>query len=219
MAEYGWLDYILNPTPLSQKQKAIISAAVGLFSEKGYAATSTKEIAVRAGAAEGTIFKQFPTKKDLMLWLTARIINNALFPLVSVRITELLKKPFGSAEEFLAALFTNLMESMREGIPLFKIVIQEMPFEPKIRAMLVTQIKKLPLKDVAEKLRALDRGTEQIKFSEGDIIRILITCIAGFFVLRNIVAPELFADVRPKKDLAAFIKFISRGITGSVESI
>lgn len=37
------------------KQKLIIIAAIDVFAEKGYAATSTKEIAARAGVAEGNI--------------------------------------------------------------------------------------------------------------------------------------------------------------------
>ncbi len=41
----------------------ILEAAVDMFGEKGYASTSTSEIAKRAGVAEGTIFRYYKTKK------------------------------------------------------------------------------------------------------------------------------------------------------------
>ena len=47
----------------------ISSAACELFCEKGYSATSTSEIAKRAEVSEGTIFKYFATKKDLLLYI------------------------------------------------------------------------------------------------------------------------------------------------------
>jgi AcrR family transcriptional regulator len=43
----------------------LLAAAAELFSQKGYAATSTKEIAQRCGIAESLLFFHFPTKEDL----------------------------------------------------------------------------------------------------------------------------------------------------------
>jgi len=215
MGDYSWLKHILveEKEPMTDKQKAVIKAAVELFSEKGYAATSTREIALRAGVAEGTIFKQYPTKKDLMLWITERIIHTALFPLVSSGISELLAKPYKSREEFLAAFLQNRMGLMQEGVPLFKIIFQEMPFEPEIRAMLAKQLKKLPLAAIVEKLKwEGSTGSESGSFTEAELIQILLTCISGFFILRNIMIPELFPKSRLKEDAAAFVRFMARGM-------
>src|SRR3982074_1256888 len=43
----------------------ILDAAEVVFSEKG-ASASTEEVASRAGVAIGTVFRHFPTKKDLL---------------------------------------------------------------------------------------------------------------------------------------------------------
>jgi len=230
MKDYVWLKHILekeneasmdidcrgsSPAPVTEKQKAIIRAAVELFSEKGYAATSTREIARRAGVAEGTIFKQYPTKKDLMLWITGRIIHSALFPFISNGVSELLEKSYASREEFLAAFIQNRMGLMQEGVPLFKIIFQEMPFQPEIRAMLIKEMKKLPLAAIAEKLR-MGEGScpRENNFSEEELIPILLTCVSGFFILRNIIVPELFPKSRLKKDAAALVRFMARGLAG-----
>ncbi|MEO3814294.1 TetR/AcrR family transcriptional regulator [Sphaerisporangium sp. B11E5] len=43
----------------------ILAVAAAVFAEKG-ASASTEEVAARAGVAIGTVFRHFPTKKDLL---------------------------------------------------------------------------------------------------------------------------------------------------------
>ena len=54
------------------KRDAICEAALELFAEKGIEATTTREIAERAGAAEGTLYRHFDGKADLARWLYRR---------------------------------------------------------------------------------------------------------------------------------------------------
>ena len=208
--DYSWLNQILEQEApeMTDKQKAVIKAAVELFSEKGYAATSTREIAQKAGVAEGTIFKHYPTKKDLMLWITNRIISTALFPLLSSGLSGLLSKSYRTREEFLSAFFQNRMEQFQKGLPLFKIVIQEVPFQPEIRAMLMEQIQKMPFAGIAEKMRI----GEDTHFSKTDVIQILVTCIMGFFFLHDVLLPELFPENRKQKDVATLVRFMNKGL-------
>src|SRR6266853_1948302 len=57
---------IKHPRNRSGKQKALISAATSLFARRGYEATTTREIAARAGCAEGLIHKYFGGKSGLL---------------------------------------------------------------------------------------------------------------------------------------------------------
>jgi AcrR family transcriptional regulator len=50
----------------SAKQKALVSAATTLFARRGYEATTTREIAARAGCAEGLIHRYFGGKSGLL---------------------------------------------------------------------------------------------------------------------------------------------------------
>lgn len=49
------------------KHERIFAAALALFDERGYAATTTGDIAERAGIAAGTLFRYAATKAELLL--------------------------------------------------------------------------------------------------------------------------------------------------------
>lgn len=49
----------------TERRNAIVEAALPLFARKGFAATTTKEIASAAGVSEALIFKHFPSKAAL----------------------------------------------------------------------------------------------------------------------------------------------------------
>lgn len=50
-----------------ETQQKIIHATMELIMERGYSCTTTKDIAVRAGINECTIFRKFKGKKDIVL--------------------------------------------------------------------------------------------------------------------------------------------------------
>lgn len=51
---------------MTEKQKQILKAALELFANEGYQATSTSKIACQAGVSEGLIFKHFQNKEGLL---------------------------------------------------------------------------------------------------------------------------------------------------------
>ena len=59
-------------SPTSEKELAIVRAATALLGERGVDGATTAEIAKRAGVTERTLFRYFPSKKDL--------VRRVLFP-------------------------------------------------------------------------------------------------------------------------------------------
>ena len=47
------------------RRKAIVTAAVPLFARKGFAGTTTRELADAAGISEALLFRHFPSKQSL----------------------------------------------------------------------------------------------------------------------------------------------------------
>src|SRR5437762_5666458 len=48
-----------------QRREAIVTAALPLFARKGFANTTTRELAEAAGVSEALIYKHFPSKETL----------------------------------------------------------------------------------------------------------------------------------------------------------
>ena len=58
---------------MAVKKERILATATRLFSERGFARTSTALLAQEAGVAEGTIFRHFKNKDDIFLELIHRL--------------------------------------------------------------------------------------------------------------------------------------------------
>lgn len=57
---------------LKERHDRILDVARGLFEAQGYQGTTTAQIAREAGVPEGTLFEDFPTKRDLVFSLLER---------------------------------------------------------------------------------------------------------------------------------------------------
>lgn len=68
-------DIDLSEFNLPEKEEKILKASIEIFSIKGFNATTTKEIAKSAGIAEGTIYRYFKTKKDILRKILIHTIN------------------------------------------------------------------------------------------------------------------------------------------------
>jgi len=60
------------------KQLKILEAAEALFREKGFEATTTREVSERAGIAAGTLFLYVKDKVELLLWVYAQKIRGTI---------------------------------------------------------------------------------------------------------------------------------------------
>ncbi len=61
-----------------EKERRILDAAQELFREKGFEATTTKEVAERADIATGTLFLYAKDKNDLLLWVYSQKIAGTI---------------------------------------------------------------------------------------------------------------------------------------------
>jgi AcrR family transcriptional regulator len=58
-------------------RQRILDAAAELFRTRGFDATTTRDIALAAGIATGTLFNYFPTKEAIVGWLAAHALAKA----------------------------------------------------------------------------------------------------------------------------------------------
>src|SRR3954463_1986113 len=97
-------------TKIATRQQ-IVSAADELFREKGFAETTTRDIAQAVGIASGTLFNYFATKEALLARLAADAVGEACAEASAAGT------PAESLEE---ALFALIAAALRKLKPLRK---------------------------------------------------------------------------------------------------
>ncbi|ALS26309.1 TetR family transcriptional regulator [Paenibacillus sp. 32O-W] len=210
-----WMEELLHGDSgarMTEKQARIFKAAIDVFAEKGYAASSTSEIAQRAGVAEGTIFRHYKTKKDLLLSIVTPAMVKLLAPFVVREIREVLDSDYESFDQFLRAMIDNRIAFLNQNRSLFKIIVQEIPFHPDLQE----QLEHLIFSQVKGKLDAIvskfKAEGKLIDLPSLTIIRLTAFSILGYVVLRDIVGRRDESKWDDELEREATINFIMKGL-------
>ncbi len=129
----SYQEEIANQDIPSGKKKVLL-AGLKLFSKKGFHATTTAEIAHEAGVSEGTIYKYFKSKDDL------------LAKLLSPMLTEIKDNFFVQLDDYhdLTKLISFLVEDRIQflliNFDFLKLFIQELLTDNKIIDLFKTEV-------------------------------------------------------------------------------
>ncbi|WP_376741330.1 TetR/AcrR family transcriptional regulator [Listeria booriae] len=176
---------------MSEKQKKIVAAAIELFAERGFAATSTSEIAKRAGVAEGTIFRHYKTKKDLLTSITMPIMIESVAPFLARNfVAEVFEQEYPDFRTFLTALVRNRFEFARENSSVVKIYMQELLYHDEMRDQF-SKIFMVHVKGQFDRIINFYKERGEINdMPNSTIMRALITNIIGFLITRFMIMPQ-----------------------------
>ncbi|WP_232057775.1 TetR/AcrR family transcriptional regulator [Listeria sp. PSOL-1] len=196
---------------MSEKQKKIIQAAIELFSEKGFAGTSTSEIARRASVAEGTIFRHYKTKKDLLMAITMPTLIDGVIPFLAQDFSEqVLTQKYPDFESFVRGIIMNRFAFSKENGKAIKIYFLELFYHDELRE----QFSNIFMTHVKGKFDQLidyykERG-EIAAMPNSTIMRALITNIVGFLLTRFVVMPD--SDWQDEEEIDFTVAYILHGI-------
>jgi len=117
-------------TKRERTRQAILDAAYSLIIEQGYAATSMRQIAERAGLALGGIYNHFPSKSDVFRTIILErhpflqivpLLNSAEGNTIEEFVrnaARLLIDELGHRPDFLNLMLTEIVEFKGEHVPL-----------------------------------------------------------------------------------------------------
>lgn len=122
-------------------EEKILESALKLFSEKGYASTATSQIAIEAEVSEGTIFKYFPKKLDLLRSVIIRFLEKysaqiVLSPLEKIFEAHRNEEP----KTLLKAIILERMSLFDKMGPFLRVMLTEMQYYPELRELFVGQV-------------------------------------------------------------------------------
>lgn len=211
-----WIEELLlaydTDEKMTEKQRKIVTAAVEVFAEKGFSGSSTSEIAQKAGVAEGTIFRHYKTKKELLLSIVSPLMVKLIAPFFLKDFTKVLDASYPRYEDFLRSVIRNRMAFVQSHMPLVKIMLQEIPFQPELRE----QLKGIVAKEVVVRMqRVVERyqsdGLITTTIPPLSVVRVTATTVIGFLIARYLLAPEYKWD--DEAELEITVQFIMRGLS------
>ncbi|MBE7129115.1 TetR/AcrR family transcriptional regulator [Bacillus mycoides] len=210
-----WLEELVaatNTDKRNERQMRILEAAVDMFGEKGYASTSTSEIAKRAGVAEGTIFRYYKTKKDLLFAVVMPTLTKFAAPFfVQAFVKEIFKTEYESYEVLLRVIIQNRFEFAKKHFPMIKILIQEVPFQPELKSEIQQLIETELLVHFKKLIAKFQEEGEIIELPPSSVLRLTLSAVLGLLLTRFLLLPEEKWD--DEVEIENTIQFILYGLT------
>ena len=198
---------------LTERQKKILAAAIESFAEKGFSATSTKEIAQKAGVAEGTIFRHYKTKKHLLMSIVTPMMIKLMAPIIIKDINKVLNHHHETFEDFVRAMIDNRKKFLENNIKIIKIFIQEIPFHPELKEQYMEHVGSKVFTRLRQIVEHYQEKGQIIKLPTDTVIRLTGSTIIGYFVTRYGILPN--ADWDEEAEIDATVQFLMKGLAPS----
>ncbi|WP_437288204.1 TetR/AcrR family transcriptional regulator [Sorangium sp. So ce406] len=196
---------------LTEAQKKIVEAAVTAFAEQGFHGTATRDIARRAGVAEATIFKYFPSKRDLLLGVLGPAIEQLVGPAMARSMDPLFNATYPSFEAFLRALLAERIAFVREHPRLVRILAQELPFDAELRVGVMSRVYAPFLAKGLALIERFQREGQIVDWPPPLVLRCVASTFAGYILHRVFVAPDAAWD--DEVEVERVIGFVMRGLS------
>lgn len=183
---------------------AVEDAAIELFLEHGYHATSMRQIAERAGLALGGIYNHFKSKDELFEGI---IIDKHPYRTI---LPAVLEAEGETAEEFLRnAVSITLRELGSEPVFMKLMFIEMLEFNGEHGKVMLKEIapKALPVFEKLIKTRKNLRVT-----NPAVLMRSFFGMIISYYVTEMIIANTVIDKLMPKKPADAYVDIFLHGI-------
>jgi AcrR family transcriptional regulator len=177
-------------TQRTDVQRRIIAAALELFAEKGYDGTTTQSIAQHAKVSEKTLFKHFRSKQQLFVDTIYPASLQLLRPFVFDELEKLLFSLQPSLEESLLTIARDRLQFALEKTDVLKFIAQELLLRPDFRESFIEMWKKQLLPHSEVFLEQLKQKGGLRELPTHAILRVFISCIAGYVFTRTVLAPD-----------------------------
>jgi AcrR family transcriptional regulator len=183
---------------------AIEGAAIDLFMEQGYHATSMRQIAERAGLALGGIYNHFASKDEIF---EAIIIDQHPYKKI---LPLLLEVQGDTAEEFFRTAFRIVVQELGKEPSFINLMFIELvEFKGKHGAAMLREIAPQVL-PVFEKLVKSMKGLRVT--NPAVLMRSFFGMIISYFITEMVISNSVVMKLMPKNHVDAYIDIFLHGI-------
>jgi AcrR family transcriptional regulator len=195
-------------TIAAMRKKQILDAAFKVFSEKGFAAGTTAEIARMSGVAEGTIYNYFTSKRELFV----AIIQNMIMDISLLDIIGRMRT--GDVHDTFESILQNRLELIStEGATRIPIIISEIIRDDEMRELWCQKVLGPFLGQMSQMVRAMQSMGKFRQIEPDVVVRAIGGLIMGFAMLRLVEGEKSPLNRMPREKVAEQLaRFILHGL-------
>jgi AcrR family transcriptional regulator len=183
---------------------AIEDAAIDLFMEQGYHATSMRQIAERAGLALGGIYNHFASKDEIF---EAIIVDQHPYKKILPLILEVQEE---TAEAFFRSAFRIIVDELGRQPEFINLMFIELvEFKGKHGNVMLREITPKVLPVFEEAVRSL----QGLRVSNPPVLmRSFFGMIISYFITEMVISNSVLAKLMPKNGADIYIDLFLNGI-------
>ena len=203
-----------NGKKMTQKQVDILEACVELFAERGFSNTSTRDIALKADVAEGTIFKHFGTKQNLLFVTVLPMFSDIIFDeILGVVDEESGKEEVIAFEDLIHNILFNRLSQATVNHKTLKIFLNEILYQKELQEELLKLITQKLVDRVANLLHYYKRDQQIVDLPNDTIIRFILSPIFSYILLEG--SPLNIRKGEREKEFSYMEQLIIKGLSPS----
>jgi Transcriptional regulator len=210
--KHPWLGEEPFIKELTDKQWKILKAALKVFTEKGYSASTTSEIAREAGVAEGTIFRHFKNKKEILLATLIPLMQNFIGPGVTNSLDQLLLEyDHLPMEDVLLLILEDRQKHITALWPLLRVVIIEANYHPELKEVLLHNVVTRAQESLLTFLQQRQTKGELRKDLDAWALMRSIVGAFGAYLVSQSLFPERTPDNKNRQELKMIVDLFLKG--------
>jgi AcrR family transcriptional regulator len=118
---------------VDERRRQILDAAATVFRRQGYARARTRDIAAEAGLSEGSLYNYYASKREIMLALAQRVIDDTT-PGLLAHLGD------GDPEAWLTGVLADRVALLERNLPTLGAVLPELLVDEELRELFLDRI-------------------------------------------------------------------------------
>jgi len=188
------------------KQQQVLAASLELFAQQGFDNTTTKQIAEKAGVAEGTVYRRYKNKDELLAGVLAPFMTQVLPNLIKEFAQQVVARPYLTRHEMISSIVQNRLDFIKENGAILRVLMREVSVRNDLRSQFITHAGPLLQANLFPVLDRLKANGELVDWPDSRIAQFMIGTMLTELV-RVVLLPEDVSSAAP-----FIIEFIEKGL-------
>lgn len=196
---------------ITKTQQRILAAALALFAEKSYEEVGTREIADRAGVAEGTLFHNFVNKNGILDAIMQPIMQNILPTMLNTLDQAVLDGDGQTLDAFIVALVTDRVAFAERNQESLAVILSQFFNNEADRAAVMGMVSPEILTQANVVMDRLKAAGELVDWPNRMILQLLFSTLGGYLV-EKVLYPDL-NQLNTKQTVRYLSDFLVNGLS------